>query len=65
VKLRYNGPADQVNAAVAAENPDKGGVLEPGHHYEVSGDAAKELLRSEHWSRVHEPHKTAAADDKE
>jgi hypothetical protein len=62
MKLRYNGPPDMVNQAVGEQNPDKGALLQPGHTYEVAGDAAKELLKTELWSRVQE---SSAKDDKE
>lgn len=62
MKLRYNGPPDMENRAVGEQNPDKGGLLQPGHQYEVAGDAAQELLKTEFWSRVTE---SSSAKDKE
>lgn len=64
MRLRYLGPSDVTNAEVGRQNPEKGPLLQNAHVYEVSGEAAKELLGTGNWKREDAP-KSEAKSDKE
>ena len=61
MRLRYTGPPGLTNEAVGRENPDKGPVLQTQHIYEVTGDAAQELLKTDDWKKEAAP--SRASDD--
>ena len=51
MRLKYIGPPGMVNREVG-RMAGRGDTLEPNHVYEVTGDAAQELLHSPHWKRA-------------
>ncbi len=61
MRLRYTGASGLTNEAVGRENPEKGPVLQNMHIYEVTGDAAQELLKTDDWKKEAAP--SRASDD--